>query len=423
MYLYQKIIGIDIEIGSNANPKYSIYLLNFKYKMQNYLKNLSSLDFILILETSKPNIIATDNVQELLISPEIADFLLKAKDIEIKQITALSNNKFLSVINNAKNNGYQVFQKPRSQQTSVILAQLAEKGVGSTVEISKYNSKFKTKFIQDESNRPYIHKLAQNKLDVHERNMEYTSLRSNKLLKSHNYIRQVIAEIGHGKEASVFLAKDISDKIMVVKFFRMYSSIAKKIKSNLFKVNNIDIPTIMAKDEERNLKSMYNAGIPVPKVLFRDGPLIGMEAIFNYDSHNQNLALPLSKIPSSDLPSDYEKMSTDIFDILLKLFLDCRMVHGDYSPNNILYDGEKFIIIDVSQARLINFNTFSETPLRIRMDTALNMVSRDIDSILKFMKNKFRLQMDKKIIFNEFLKIVPGYLVNKIPEYFNLDSK
>ena len=63
-----------------------------------------------------------------------------------------------------------------------------------------------------------------------------------------------------------------------------------------YKLKSFHAPILLAKREEKNLKIFEKFGVRSPRVKFRDGALVGMDAILNSEG---DIALPLAYYPSN----------------------------------------------------------------------------------------------------------------------------
>ncbi|MEX2247871.1 MAG: RIO1 family regulatory kinase/ATPase [Dehalococcoidia bacterium] len=118
--------------------------------------------------------------------------------------------------------------------------------------------------------------------------------------------------------------------------------------------------------EYETLSVLHRAGVGVPTPLAQSGPVILMEYIGDEDSP----APPLSSVRLDDQEARevFERLMQDI-----ELMLACDRVHGDLSPFNVLYDGERAVIIDFPQAVDPRSN-----------HSALELLERDIDRICAY---------------------------------------
>lgn len=136
-----------------------------------------------------------------------------------------------------------------------------------------------------------------------------------------------------------------------------------------------------------------------------------MQAIIDVQG---SLAKPLVQVDIRNDTSQVEDVLSQTLDNLYSIFKKCNMVHGDFSANNILYDGEQIYIIDVSQAGYVNFNTFTDTPKKIRFDKALDILFRDLLGILSFFEKRFRVTLERKLILSQFVDLIPDNFQSKV---------
>jgi len=100
-----------------------------------------------------------------------------------------------------------------------------------------------------------------------------------------------------------------------------------------------------AEKEMRNLKRMKKAGIPCPSpIILKDNVLI--MTLIGSDGKAAPMLKNIQFKSYDKLQSAYLQCVT----ILKKLYDDCKMIHADFSEYNLLYDDQKVVVIDVSQA-------------------------------------------------------------------------
>jgi RIO-like serine/threonine protein kinase len=71
-------------------------------------------------------------------------------------------------------------------------------------------------------------------------------------------------------------------------------------------------------------------------------------------------------------------------------------------------------VIDVRQAELINMNTFTDTPVRIRIDRALKILDKDLQVLIDYFERKYRLTIDRMQIYDEFYQTIPKKFQEKL---------
>ena len=235
-------------------------------------------------------------------------------------------------------------------------------------------------------------------------------------LLSREYLKRVTAIIGKGKEATVVLGEDLNDQYVVFKVFRMYSSFASKIRRKAKRVYDVDIPILLAKREYNNLELLQRLGIPVPRPLFVQENFLAMEAIMaNDDAENTgNISLVIApqlaqvNVQEWGDPAEYLEIALEL---LYEIFARARLVHGDYSAQNLLFRNGELVVIDLQQAKQYNAKTFCATPVRIRVDAALPILYQDIHTVLHYFRKKYHLIMDEEEVKAVFTEAVPKHLL------------
>ena len=200
-----------------------------------------------------------------------------------------------------------------------------------------------------------------------------------KILSNKNIITALGPQIGIGKEAEVYLARDSLDQDRILKMFRLGRSSFKQIKRkrdvstaiNSWLLLNIDT----AKKEYDILTYLKGSSKSFPNPLYRSFHCIVMDAIYG----NR-----LSDIESLQDP-----------DLVLESILDNitiayhkGYINGDLNEYNILVNDGDVFILDWPQAIKID---------AINADTVL---TRDIKNILKYFSKKFDVEKDSHKIIN-----------------------
>ncbi|MBN2733627.1 MAG: serine protein kinase RIO [Methanomicrobiaceae archaeon] len=165
-------------------------------------------------------------------------------------------------------------------------------------------------------------------------------------------ISAIGGSISTGKEANVFYGEDSEGKPIAIKIYRIqsanfntmgeymsgdprFSSVRKSKKEAIF---------AWTKKEYSNLLRAREAGINCPEALFFDRNILLMEFCGkNEKAYPQLRQAAIEKKEGTRL---YHAILAD----MKTLFNEANLVHADLSEFNILYDGEKHIIIDMGQA-------------------------------------------------------------------------
>jgi RIO kinase 2 len=201
-----------------------------------------------------------------------------------------------------------------------------------------------------------------------------------KILSNKNIITALGPQVGIGKEAEVYLARDSSDQDRVLKMFRLGRSSFKQIKRkrdvntaiNSWLLLNIDT----AKKEYDILTNLKDSSNSFPNPLYRSFHCIVMDAIYgNRLSDTENL-------------NDPELVFDRIIDNITIAYHK-GYINGDLNEYNILVDDDNVSILDWPQAVKID---------AINADAVLR---RDIQNITKYFSKKFGIEKDShKIIGN-----------------------
>ena len=174
--------------------------------------------------------------------------------------------------------------------------------------------------------------------------------------------------------------------------------------------------SIMAKTEFHNLRILDYYGVNVPKPLeYNKGLAFSMEMIpfRNGDSEIKIPAPILKNINLYNIMDDPINFLEDSLDQIELMWKKALMCHGDLSEFNILVSDEKPFIIDVSQSRLYNVNTFSATPVRIRIDNALSIFVRDLKTIINHFEVKYKAYIEIDDVYEKMFNELPDFVREK----------
>ncbi|MHA1865474.1 MAG: serine protein kinase RIO [Candidatus Heimdallarchaeaceae archaeon] len=170
----------------------------------------------------------------------------------------------------------------------------------------------------------------------------------------------IIKEISHvvstGKEANVYHAYGENGKELAIKIYRTTTNIFKQNWRYLegdprfkrYKKGTYSFIYLWAKKEFKNLQRMSSIKIAVPSPIIVRKNVLVMDFI-----GKKREAAPLLKdvkIRNKRKGKIYSKM----VDYISKLHNEGKMVHADLSEYNILYYNKEPVIIDVSQAVLLD---------------------------------------------------------------------
>ncbi len=200
-----------------------------------------------------------------------------------------------------------------------------------------------------------------------------------KILSNKNIITALGPQIGIGKEAEVYLARDSLNQDRILKMFRLGRSSFKQIKRkrdvstpiNNWLLLNIDT----AKKEYDILTYLKDSSNFFPNPLYRSFHCIVMDAIYGdrlSDIGNLNdPKLVLEKI-IDNITIAYHK----------------GYINGDLNEYNILVNDESVFILDWPQA------------VKVDAINAETVLTRDIKNILKYFSKKFDVEKDSHEIIS-----------------------
>jgi len=200
-----------------------------------------------------------------------------------------------------------------------------------------------------------------------------------KILSNKNIITALGPQVGIGKEAEVYLARDSLDQDRILKMFRIGRSSFKQIKRkrdvstsiNSWLLLNIDT----AIKEYDILTSLRDSSDSFPNPLYRSFHCIVMNAIYG------NRLSDIEYLNDPELV--LEKIIRNITIAYRKGY-----INGDLNEYNILVNDYNIFILDWPQA--VNVDA-------INADAVL---TRDVKNILKFFSKKFDVEKDSHKIIN-----------------------
>jgi serine/threonine-protein kinase RIO1 len=237
---------------------------------------------------------------------------------------------------------------------------------------------------------------------------------SRELLDSH-LVSKIHSIIGGGKEATVLLAEDLNGELVCAKVFRYFTSTIKKRLKGTKHLLASDMAAIAAKQEFFNLKALMKHS-PVPKPLYLLDNIVIMEFISENPSSSFSPAPLIRDVDLSQF--DPEEILYSAIDILAQIFLKSNMIHGDYSEHNLMIQTHSGCLytMDVSQSVEYNQKTFINTPVRIRIDKAVEMLDTDLRNINQFFKRIYRISIDPTEVKDSIIAELPSKLQNFLSE-------
>lgn len=156
--------------------------------------------------------------------------------------------------------------------------------------------------------------------------------------------------IARGKEAHVFHATTIDGQTVAVKIFHTSNAVFKNLVQYIegdprfggLRRRHRDLVDIWVRKEHRNLSRLARWGLAVPRPLGIHKNVLVMEYLGT--KRGASPKLREVKVESPDI----------VFESLLEFLAICwqkaNLVHGDFSPYNILWHDGKPVVIDVGQA-------------------------------------------------------------------------
>ena len=206
-------------------------------------------------------------------------------------------------------------------------------------------------------------------------------------LQGQGYFDELLHLISLGKEGNVFLAQKGEDFVCVkiyrlqsCDFNRMYDYLKMDPKYLNLSKRRREVVFAWAQKEYRNLITLYEHHIKVPKPLAYDHHVLVMELIGDEDG-----------TPAKQLLKEYPSEPKAFFDKIveyMKIMQKEKMVHGDLSESNILNFHDEPVIIDVSQTTSSKNFRFNE------------YLRRDCKNLTTFFK-KLGIETDEDTLFKE----------------------
>ena len=208
-------------------------------------------------------------------------------------------------------------------------------------------------------------------------------------LMSEGYFQGLESPISIGKEANIFSAKRKDKSRVIIKIYRleacdfnrMYDYIKEDPRYVEIKGKKRKIIFCWVQREYRNLLKAREANVTVPTPLTFQNNVLVLEFIGKGDSVASRLSIEPPKNPKDFFNKIIENM---------KKLYKAGLVHADLSPFNILNNDEEPVLIDFSQATILD-NSRAEEFLR-----------RDIRNVCNFFK-KLGLKIDEGKIMKKII--------------------
>ncbi len=229
-------------------------------------------------------------------------------------------------------------------------------------------------------------------------------------LLSTDEIDKVFSVIGAGKEATVLLAQESKTKDLVcAKVFRYFTSTIRKRLQGTKHITKMGMASITARQEYWNLVELHNAQIPIPKPRY----LLDNIVIMDFINSQEEIYQPAPLLSEIDIRTynDPEEVLYESIDILARMFIDAKFIHGDYSDHNLMATEDGLVTMDVSQSVLYNEKSFVNTPTRIKIDKAVELLKIDLNNLIKSFE-KYRITIDTEEVCQEIVNDLPEKLQN-----------
>ena len=169
-----------------------------------------------------------------------------------------------------------------------------------------------------------------------------------KLMKN-NALDTLDFPIARGKEAHVFHGTSEIGTV-AVKIFHTSNAVFKNLVQYIegdprfggLKRRHRDLVDIWVRKEYRNLLRLHKWGLEVPKPIAVHKNVLVMEYL-----GTQNAPSPRLKDVT---PPNVQSVYDELLEFLAITWQKAEMVHGDFSPYNIMWHGDKPVVIDVGQS-------------------------------------------------------------------------
>ena len=155
--------------------------------------------------------------------------------------------------------------------------------------------------------------------------------------------------VARGKEAHVFHGTDQQGKSVAVKIFHTSNAVFKNLMQYIegdprfggLRRRHRDLVDIWVRKEHRNLMRLYRWGLPVPQPIAIQKNVLVMDYLGTESQPSPKLR---------DVKIDHpEAVYDEMLEFLAISWQKAELVHGDFSPFNILWHGNAPIVIDVGQ--------------------------------------------------------------------------
>jgi RIO kinase 1 len=176
-------------------------------------------------------------------------------------------------------------------------------------------------------------------------------------------VEDVVAVLGSGKEADVYLAT-WKDAYIVLKVYRLHRTPHKKRTAIGYALDHVGAITAR---EFTILQKAYRAGVPVPT------PARRVDNMFTMRYLGTEAAAPQLRNIELDDPADVARQTLH----LVEKMVDAYIVHGDLSEYNLLLSNGQVFVIDFPQA--VDFSSTVDRYLRV--EEAKPLLLRDLRNL------------------------------------------
>ena len=199
-------------------------------------------------------------------------------------------------------------------------------------------------------------------------------------LLNRRFIDSIDGCVSTGKEANVYHCTSEQGQSLACKIFKTSILVFKdrdkyvtgefRFRHGYGRKNPRKMVRTWAEKEMRNLTRLHNAGISCPTpILLRSHVLL-----MSFVGENSWPAPRLSDVEISE--SKARQLYFDLALDIRKIYHVCKLVHGDLSEYNLLYDNGRAVIIDVSQS------------VEHDHPNALGFLRKDITNVSNFFRKK-----------------------------------
>ena len=156
--------------------------------------------------------------------------------------------------------------------------------------------------------------------------------------------------VARGKEAHVFHGTDPQGKPVAIKIFHTSNAVFKNLIQYIegdqrfggLRRRHRDLVDIWVRKEQRNLARLSKWGLRVPKPLGLNKNVLVMEYLGDDASPYPKLREVIVENP--------QEVFEELLEFLAVSWQKANLVHGDFSPFNILWSDDGPVVIDVGQA-------------------------------------------------------------------------